>query len=203
MKKSVGLCLLCLIVVAPVAYAETELIPINAYRSSGDFKDINTGTVLDVDDETSYGFIVQFDTEPNAQYEFLYSEQSSQLRAGVTLPTTVLFDIDITYIHAGGNKSFPINDSTSSYLGAGLGITRFDPDLSGYTTESKFSFNISGGIKKMLSKSIGLRAGLSFYATPVNSSSSIFCGNDSGCTVRFKGDFFTQYDASVGLVIRF
>ena len=203
MKNSVYPLLLCLMVVAPGVHAATEAIPINAYRASGDFRDINTGTVLDVDDETSYGFILQFDAGHDSRYEFLYSDQSSRLRAGVSLPTNVLFDIDITYIHVGGNRLFPINDSTSSYLGAGLGIARFDPDFSGYNSESKFSFNVSGGIRKMLTRSIGLRAGLSFYATPVNSRSSIFCGSDSGCTVRFQGDFFTQYDASVGLVIRF
>ena len=203
MKNSVGVLLLWFLALAPSAYAETELIPINAYRTSGDFEDINTGTLLDVDDQSSYGFILQFDAGPNTQYEFLYSEQSSQLRAGVSLPINVLFDIDISYIHAGGNKLFPINDSTSSYLGAGLGVTRFNPDFSGYSTETKFSFNISGGLKKMLTKSIGLRAGLSLYATPVSSSSSIFCGNSSGCTVRFQGDFFTQYDAGIGLIVRF
>ena len=184
-------------------FAATEIIPLNAYRTSGDFEETNTGTTLDVDDKISYGFIVQFDSDPNSQYEILYSEQASTLRAGVTFPTNVLFDIDITYLHAGGNKVYPINETTSSYLGAGLGVTQFNPDFSGYTTETKFSLNLSGGIKKMLTKSIGLRAGLSFYATPVNSSSSIFCGSNSGCTVRFKGDLFTQFDASLGLVIRF
>ena len=203
MKNHCYLLLSCLAMIFPGARAATEAIPINAYRASGDFRDTNTGTILDVDDETSYGLVLQFDAEPDTRYELLYSDQSSRLRAGVSLPTSVLFDIDITYIHIGGTRLFPINDSTSSYFGAGLGITRFDPDVSGYNSESKFSFNLSGGIKKMLTRSIGLRAGLSFYATPVNSGSSIFCGSNSGCTVRFQGDFFTQYDAGVGLVVRF
>ncbi len=203
MKKLPGLCLLGLILLAPAAFAGTELIPIYAYRTSGDFEETNTGTTLDVDDEVSYGFALRFDAEPSTQYEFLYSEQSSQLRAGQSFPSNILFDIDITYVHAGGVKLYPVDDTTSYFLGGGLGATIFEPDVSGYDRETKFSFNFSGGVKKMLTKSVGLRAGLSLYGTPVSSGSAIFCGSDSGCTVRFKGDFFAQYDASVGLVVRF
>ncbi len=193
--------LLCATV--PGAHAAGEFTPLSAYRISGDFEEASSGATLDVDDEVSYGFIFNLDSGKDAQYEFLYSEQSSKLRAGPVVPTSVLFDIDITYIHLGGNKLFPIDGTTASFLGAGLGVTRFDPDFAGYTTETKFSFNLSGGIKKMLTKSIGIRAGLSLFATPVNNNSSVFCVSDSGCSIRFKSDFFTQYDASVGLVVRF
>ncbi len=189
--------------ISPNLVSATELIPINAYRASGDFEEINSGTTLDVDDNTAYGFVLNFDAESNTQYEVLYSYQSSRLRSGTTFPSNILFDIDITYLHGGGIKLFPINDTTSSYVGAGLGVTQFNPDFSGYSTETKFSLSLSGGIKKMFTKSLGLRAGLNWYATPVNSGSSIFCGSESGCTVRFRGDVFSQFDASIGLVLKF
>ena len=84
--------------------AATEIIPFNGYRASGDFQDSNTGITLDVDDETSYGFALNIDSGRDTQYEILYSDQSSKLRAGAALPATVLFDIDIEYIHIGGLK---------------------------------------------------------------------------------------------------
>ncbi len=194
--------MLLLLAVSGAATA-SELIPITTLRTSGEFKETNTNTTIDVDDSEAYGFIFTFDASRDTQYEILYSLQSSDLRASRTLPREVLFDIDITYFHVGGNKLYTINDTTESYLGAGLGISRFDPDFAGYSAETKFSFNVSGGVKKMLNKSIGLRAGLSFYGTPVNSSSAIFCGSNSGCSIGFRGDLFTQFDASVGLVVRF
>lgn len=190
--------------VVPVyAHAGTELIPMAGYRLSGEFEDINSGAKLDVDDDTAAGFLLNFDAASNTQYEFLYSRQSSRLRAGISLPTTVLFDIDIEYIHVGGIKLFPISEGLNSYFGAGIGITRFEPEVNGYGSESKFSLNISGGIKKHFTKALGLRAGFSYFGTPVNSSSAIFCGNSSGCTVRFQGDLFSQFEAGVSLILRF
>ena len=185
------------------AFAETEIIPIWGYRLSGELQDIDSGTVLDIEDEESFGLILNFDASPGSQYELLYSSQSSNLSAGTTVPTNVLFDLDIEYLHVGGVNLYPINDKMKSFIGAGLGITRFTPKVAGYSSESEFSLNITGGLKHQFTKRLGLRIGLSLFATAVDSSSAIFCGGSGGCTVRFKGNFFTQYEGNVGLILKF
>ncbi|HEY9050322.1 MAG TPA: hypothetical protein VIQ03_02180 [Gammaproteobacteria bacterium] len=186
----------------PVTRGDTELIPFTGYRLSGEFEDINTGARIDVDDTNSHGFLINIDEKPGAAYEFLYSRQSSKLRSGIYAPTNVLFDIDIEYFHMGGILLKPLNPHTYGFFGAGVGITHFSPNLSGYASESLLSFSLTGGYKFMLSEHLGLRLGFRAYGTTVDSNTGIFCSN-GGCTIRFSGDLFTQFEASAGLAIRF
>jgi hypothetical protein len=187
---------------SPFAWADVELIPFTGHRSSGEFEDIATGARIDVDDTSSYGLIINIDDEPGTAYEYVYSKQSSQLRSGATVPGTVIFDIDIEYLHMGGILLEPINSRAQSFFGAGIGITHFSPGLSGFSSESKLSFSLTGGIKHSLNKQLGIQLGLRAYATTVSSNTAIFCRNGS-CSVRFSGDLFTQFEANAGLIFRF
>lgn len=188
--------------ISPIAWSETELIPLTGYRLSGEFADIATGARIDVDDAKSYGAIINVDERPGAAYEFLYSHQSSQLRSGIYAPTNVLFDIDIDYIHVGGILLKPVNQYTQGFFGATIGITHFSPNLSGYASESVVSFSLTGGYKYTLSQHLGFRLGLRAYGASVNSNTAIFCQNGA-CSIRFSGNLFTQFEANAGLVIRF
>lgn len=182
--------------------AEVEITPFTGYRLSGEFTDITTGTTLEVDDDSTLGFALEVDHDRNTQTQLLYSRQSSALRASSNLASNLLFDIDVEYIHFGGIVLTPINKNMNSFAGAGIGITRFSPNFSGHTSESEFSFNLNGGFKQQLSKHLGIRAGLIFYATPVNSNSAIFCTNGS-CNIHFNSNLYTQFEANIGLVIKF
>lgn len=186
----------------PITRGDTELIPFTGYRLSGEFEDIGTGTTIDVDDANSVGFLINFDEKPGAAYEFLYSRQSSKLRSGIYTPTNVLFDIDIEYFHMGGILLKPVGPHTHGFFGAGIGITHFSPNLSGYASESLLSFSLTGGYKYTLSEHLGFRLGVRAYGTTVDSNTGVFC-NNGACTIRFSGDLFTQFEASAGLVIRF
>ena len=182
-------------------HADTEIIPFSGYRMGGEFEDINKGAILEIDDEQSYGFLLNIDAGSDSQYEFLYSKQEGQLGEANGVPSDALFDIDIEYFHVGGVNLYELNDKTKSFIGAGLGVSRLTPKVSGYSSETLFSFNISGGIKRQITERLGLRFGLTLLATAVDSQSAIFC--NGGCTIRFQGDFFTQYEASVGLIFKF
>ncbi len=187
---------------SPLAWAEVEVIPFTGFRSSGEFEDIATSARIDVDDTSSYGLIINIDDEPGKAYEFVYSKQSSQLRSGATVPSSILFDIDIEYLHMGGILLEPMNSRAQTFFGAGIGITHFSPGLSGFSSESKLSFSLTGGIKHRLNNHLGIHLGFRAYATTVNSNTAIFCRNGT-CSVRFSGDLFTQFEANAGLIFRF
>ena len=195
---------LCSVSVAwiTVVRGETELVPFSGYRLSGEFEDVVTGSRVGVDDASSVGFIVNIDDEPGSAYEFLYSKQSSKLKSGISVTSDELFDIDIEYFHLGGILLKPINQDTNSFFGAGLGITHFSPNLSGFSSESELSFSLTGGYKFTLSKHLGFRLGLRAYGTLVDSNTAIFC-REGACSVRFSSDLFTQYEANVGFIVRF
>ncbi len=86
-------------------------------------------------------------------------------------------------------------------VSSALDALNFTPKKSGYSSETLFSFNISGGIKRQITKQLGLRFGLTLLATTVNSRSAVFCSG--GCTIRFQGDIFAQYEANMGLIFKF
>ncbi len=203
-KEASFLALALYLLTGATAHAATEFIPFTGYRTSGEFKETSTDTTLSVRDEESYGFVVNLDAGSDTQYDLLYSRQSSSLQAGKTVPNETLFDVNIEYLHLGGIKLYSINNNIKPFLGAGLGFARFDPKVDGYSSESKFSFNFSGGVKGQLSKSLGVRLGFTWLATPVSDESAIFCGGSTGgCTVHFKGSLFSQFETSIGLIFRF
>lgn len=184
------------------ALAATEFIPFAGQRLSGKFTESSTGVTLDVDDSGTSGFIINQDYEAGSQIEFLYSKQSSVLRAGNPVPTSALFDIDIEYIHIGGLVLNKLHEKSKSFIGAGLGITHFSPGFSGYSSESELSFSLSAGIKHTLTEHLGFRLGARFYGTPVNKNAAVFCGNGA-CDINFNGDLYTQYEATLGIMLRF
>ncbi|MCP3688855.1 MAG: porin family protein [Gammaproteobacteria bacterium] len=203
-KEASFLVLTLYLLTGATAHAATEFIPFTGYRASGDFEETSTDTTLSVRDEESYGFVINIDAGSDTQYDLLYSKQSSSLQAGAIVPNETLFDINIEYLHLGGTKLYSIGNNTNTFFGAGLGFARFDPKVDGYSSESKFSFNLSGGVKGQLSKSLGVRLGFTWLATPVSDESAIFCGGSAGgCTVHFKGGLFSQFETSIGMIFRF
>jgi len=185
-----------------VAWSTTDFIPLSGYRLSGDFEDTITGNTVSVDESNSAGFIINIDDKPGSAYEFLYSKQSSKLKSGISVPSNEQLDMDIEYFHMGGILLKPINPHTHSFFGAGIGITHFSPGPSGFSSESELSFSLTGGYKYTLSKYFGLRLDLRAYGTLVDSNTAIFCG-DGSCSIRFRSDLFTQFEANAGLIIRF
>jgi len=191
---------LCLVSLPSIA--ATEVIPFSGYRISGEFTELNTGVSLDVDDSNTQGFIINKDYEADSQLEFIYNKQSSVLRAAGPVSPNAVFDIDIEYFHIGGIVLKPIDKSSDSFFGAGIGITHFSPDFSGYGSKSEWSLSLTGGIKRRITEHLGFRIGFQFYGTPVNKNTAIFCSNGS-CDIRFKSNLYTQYETNIGLILRF
>ena len=182
--------------------AGIEITPFTGLKTSGEFQEFTTGTRLNVDDSSSYGFVIDSDYDHDGQIQFLYSKQSSPLRAGQVVPSDILFDVDIEYFHIGGLILDPVNAKMNSYIGAGLGLTHFSPSVPNYSSNSELSLSLSGGIKHNFSKHIGMRVGVTFYGTSVNKNTSIFCNNGS-CNIHFKSNLFTQFEAQAGIILRF
>jgi hypothetical protein len=184
------------------AHSQTELIPFAGYRLSGEFEEISSATKVNVDENNVHGIIINVDDRPGAAYEFLYSKQSSRLRAAAGLPNNVLFDIDMEYVHLGGILIRQLSPGQQVFFGAAIGITHFSPGLSGISSETEPSLSITAGLKFTFTRHLGLRLDIRAYGTSVNSNTAIFCSNGS-CALRFSGEMFTQAEASAGLIIRF
>jgi hypothetical protein len=164
-----------------------ELTPFAAYRGGGDFEDLN-GTV-----------------EANTQWEVLYASQSTSVDITGAIPDESAFDLDVEYLHVGGTYLFD-GDRVRPFIAATIGASHFEPQPSGFGSETFVSGSIGGGWKISLGKTLALRVEARGYATLVDNDSRLFCeSSDAGgsCLLILEGSLFTQWETRAGLTFRF
>ena len=194
------LMLFCIVGIPSNAFSKTqefELTSFVGYRADIEIQDQTTGESNDINASNSMGFLLNWPSGPNTQWEFLYSLQ--QTNAGVSSLSRNV-DLDIHYIQIGGIYLLEEEVGATPYLGFTLGMTHIDP--SGFDSEDFFSFAFTAGLKFYLSKHIGIRVDARAYGTLVTGSGSIFCSGGS-CAARFRSDGIWQYEASLGLIVHF
>jgi opacity protein-like surface antigen len=180
-----------------------ELAPFAGYRFGGDFSVATEaqlatevdGTV-DVDNAAVYGLVLEFPSGHQTQWQIMYSHQSTEFELqGQGLENTQA-DIDIDYLHFGGTFVMD-GEKVRPYVGVGFGVSQFRPDASGFDDETEFSIGFMGGYKIRMTDRVGLRLDFRALGTVVDSDSRIFCSG--GCVVRWNGNMFWQYEATLGL----
>jgi opacity protein-like surface antigen len=178
-----------------------EITPFGGYQFGGEFAGLDADIGLELDEDVSYGLMVDIDLDPERQVEIYFSRQETQLTYDEgDFSGTSLFDIDVSYYHVGGTYLWdePI---VKPFVVGTLGITHLDPDPPGLSSETRFSMSLGGGVKVMPTEHVGVRLEGRGFATFVDSSTSVFYGD--GLSVYFSGDVFWQFQFSAGLVFRF
>jgi opacity protein-like surface antigen len=199
------------ILLASIAHAEDaaygiQLTPFAGYRFGGEFEDGETGETFEVDDETSYGLIVNYPYTSYTEWELYYSQQSTSVDAAGFIDTDNRFDLDIDYLQIGGTYLFEATPSAVPYFVATVGLTKIDPDLEGASSDNFLSFGVGGGWKFFPTSRVGLRLDGRFLGTFIDSDSKIFCQSGQeggGCAVALKGDLMYQFEMQAGLIVRF
>lgn len=184
-----------------------EFTPFAGYRFGGAFA-ISTGTdpmpaterSVDVGEAPSYGFSLEVPSGHQTQWQLFYSRSGMDFSADATTVGADRVDLDIDYLHFGGTYVLD-GDRGRPYVGFGLGVNRFSPNLPGFSDETAFGFGFEGGYRAMFSERLGLRFGVRAQGTVVDSQSQIFCSG--GCIIRWESDMFWQFDAFVGLDVAF
>lgn len=180
-----------------------ELAPFAGFRFGGDFSvateaELNAqvdGSV-DVDNAPAYGFVLEFPSGHQTQWQIMYSHQSTEFDLQTPGLAITHADIDIDYLHFGGTFVMD-GDRVRPYVGVGFGVSQFRPDADGFDDETEFSIGFMGGYKMRITKRFGLRLDFRALGTVVDSDSRIFCSG--GCIVRWNGNMFWQYEATLGL----
>lgn len=206
MKKklySLGLVLLAAASLASAASRDfdhkVEITPFGGYGFGGDFDVVDSNDTLKIEEDSLYGFIIDFGGTPEAQYEFFFSQQATKLTSSSgTIPPETLTDLDISYAHIGGVLNFG-TDRVRPFIGGGLGLTHFN--VENYSDDTKFSISLAGGVKLFLTKNLGLRLEARGLATLVNNTTWIYGGN--GAAIGVSGDVLTQGQLNAGLIIAF
>jgi hypothetical protein len=182
-----------------------ELTPFAGYRVGGSFEEKDGDGRVELNDSNAQGIIFNIKANPNGQYEFLYSRQSTDARTEGFLLNDPTIDLDVETFHFGGTYLFD-GEKTRPFLALTLGVTQFDPGITDSNSESFFSASIGGGFQLNATKRLGFRLEARAFTTFVEDDSNIFCvssGGAGGCVIQVAGRTLTQWEARAGLVFRF
>jgi len=194
----------------PAAFAQEqsfnfEITPYGAYRFGGEFEYTSANSSIEIDDDSSYGLILNASHSPITQWEILYSHQETIADTlGLGLADPVL-DIDIDYLHAGGTYLWD-GDHVRPFLSATLGVTHVDISTPGYDSDSFYSFSIGLGLQVRPTDRLGLRLEARSFGTLLDTDTDLFCQfgpANNICAVRIDGTVLWQLEAIAGIVFRF
>jgi hypothetical protein len=199
---------LAILGILPAAAGSFEVTPFYGYRLGGEFTDFDTSGVdnLEIDDGDSWGAILTFNLDENAQVELLFSHQETSLRADGSLFATsgALFDLDVDNWQLGGAYTWgERKDPVRGFLGFSLGVTSFDPQSGGYHGDSQFAFSFYGGAKVPFGKHVGLRLQAQWIETYVSSDEDVFCNSFGVCYTLSDANYVGQFELSAGIAFTF
>ena len=181
------------------AYAQDyEITPFIGWRTSSSLEEVDTGATIDLKETDSLGIILSMKKDVDTNYDFLFSRQNTELQSSTTPSNTESLRID--YYHLGGTVFYDY-DKLHPFVTGGLGATHISPANDDFSSETKFSLSVGGGLKFPLSQNMGLRLEARGYGTVVSSGGTILCSG--GCVAKFTGSLFMQFEASAGLSIAF
>ncbi len=178
------------------AYAQDyEITPYIGWRTSSSLEDVETGETIDLKETDSFGIILSMKKNLDTNYDFLFSRQNTELQSA-----TVTESLRIDYYHLGGTIFYDY-DKLHPFVSGGLGATHISPANDAFSSETKFSLSVGGGLKFPLTQNVGLRLEARGYGTVVSSGGTILCSG--GCVAKFTGSLFMQFEALAGLSIAF
>lgn len=168
------------------------------YVGSDGVENVTTNAQADIRSSAAFAVALGYDLDASREVQLFYSQQATTLSPG---GGAAPFDLTIRYLHLGGTVFFDGPIGRGGYVVGGLGATQFSPSTSGFGTEFKPSLNLGLGYLWPLSQNVALRAEARGYFTFVNSSGDFLCSG--GCVVLLRSDVFLQYEAMLGVTVRF
>ena len=178
-----------------------EIAPFTSHRYGGNFEDTNTLSGFELADATSFGLLLDFDSEPDKQIEIFLSRQDTQLTTAGTFTGNPLFDLTIDYYHIGGLYLLPADGLMHPFVSGTIGLTRMVPKRSDLTTENRLSLSLGGGVKFFFGKALGIRFDVRGIYTALNADTAVFCSG--GCTIKVRSNGFLQTEVGAALMMRF
>lgn len=174
-----------------------EVTPLAGYRAGGQFRGGSDGATLNLSDRGSAALAINWRaSEPGTQYELFYSRQSTDTGGGAPV------DMKIEYLQLGGTTVIGEDAGrVVPFAAGGIGAARFSPGLAGLSRETRWSFNLGGGVRVPLTKQVRLRFEARAYLTWLEGDANLFC--DGGCAIVAKSKTFFQYEALGGVSVGF
>ena len=201
--------MLLALLIAPIsnaneyAYTEYAFTAFTGYRISDSLEDDDelTEVHIDIDETSTFGFILSKRRDRLSTYDLYFSRQDTELNTRAAGISGSQLKLRFDYLHIGGTVDYEVDDMHPFATG-GLGITRISPANEVFGSETKFSFSLGGGIKVPISENMGVRFEGRVLGTTTGGNGAIICANGQ-CVAKFEGSLFLQYEANVGLSVAF
>jgi opacity protein-like surface antigen len=191
-----------LLTIAPQAFSEGFVFtPLVGFRASDSLENEITEETIDIDNTSSFGFIMSMKYDDNTTYDLYFSRQETDLLPENTGSASNDLGVRIDYIQIGGTVDYQTG-KLSPFVTGGLGVTRFSATDQDLSTESNFSLSVGGGLKVPITENVGLRLEGRVFGTAIGGDRAVLCSNGQ-CIARFESDLFLQFETSLGLAIAF
>ncbi|MBK9964367.1 MAG: outer membrane beta-barrel protein [Holophagales bacterium] len=206
MPRLVVLAALLLATVAPASAQEAavgELTPFIGLRAGGGLDDAGNGETYAIESALSWGVAAGISLgSPNLLVEATYLQQSTRLSAENPFSggDGNLHDLRLQTILGGVQWDFSPRARVRPLLSAGVGATFLEGQGGGMSTS--FTASLSGGVKLMVSRTIGVRLEARALALFSGGSLRGLC-QWSDCLVGLTGWGTLQAEASVGTLFSF
>jgi len=195
--------LLCVLLPLPCLAEGNQSIDVTVFagaRIGGSFDLDEVRESIDLDDDTSVGFIIAWPYDNTRQGELLLSHYDTNFNLDSTLidsPT----EVGVSYLHIGGNV--PISQGLVPFwFSGGMGATHLSPNDSNLDNETRFSMNFGIHSSIELTESLALRFGARAYATFFDTDSAVFC-NGGNCRIYVSSQVWVQSELTAGLTFKF
>jgi peptidyl-prolyl cis-trans isomerase SurA len=159
----------------------------------------------------SFGLTAEYALKPWGSIEFLWSHQDTELRANLTAAGVALGDdarithLNIDTFQLGGlwQSGDPLNRARL-YVDLLIGVTILTPAPE-FSSLTRLSASVGGGIKLYLTDHLGARLGLRWMPVYINSTNSGYstCSAFYGCYTYYGTNYLSQGDAAAALLMRF
>jgi hypothetical protein len=199
-SEAAALMLLLSCSAAAPAWADgNDLSVYGGYTVSSSFQTESGATDPSIESSAAYAASLGIGIDAARQVQLFYSQQSTKLGTGTSLPTSV--PLTVRYLHVGGTYFVDGTIGSGAYVAGGIGATQLSPNFAGLQSEVHPSFSLGLGYQLPLGSAVALRLEARGYLTGFNGSGYLFC--KGGCVVKIKSDLWTQGEVMLGLTARF
>ena len=178
-----------------------EITPFGGYQVGGKLQ-VQRGD-LRISDNPNLGVILNVPLQSGAQLELLFAHQETNMKLTerATGLQETLFDMAVEYFQVGGLYEAQRYGRVKVFGLGSLGVTHYNPQESGRSSEWRFSGGFGIGAKSFFSERVAIRTEARLMFTLINASGSIFCSG-GGCLTTVQGTGVTQLLLTAGLTFK-
>ena len=133
-----------------------EFTPYGGFRFGGTFEDLDEDLSAELDDDASFGLILNLRESSNTQWELIYAQQNTAVDTSEFTFSDPSIDVELQSLQIGGTYMGE-GQRARPYVAATVGGTYISPDFPSLDSDTFWSFSIGAGLQAFPSKRVRSR----------------------------------------------